>query len=95
MNAVDSGPFSMQYISEKSDGRLGYEQISDNGPKSAGYSDVTDSVSRDRRTSKCTVRRGGSMENVNCGSTDVSSGNLKKVKYESEVSVIQKLSVQN
>lgn len=87
LNSMDSGPFSLQYISDKSDGRLGYEHISDSsGSRSAGYNDVTDSGSRDRRTPKCTVRRGGSMENVNSSLTDVSNGNLKKVKYECEVS---------
>lgn len=86
MNSVDSGPFSIQYISDRSDDRLGYEISGSGGPKSAGYCDVTDSVSR--RTSKCSIRRVGSMENVNSNSTDISNGNLKKVKYENEVSVV-------
>lgn len=91
MNCMDSGPFSMQYVSDKSDDRLGYEQVSNGGgPKSAGYSDVTDGISSDRRTSKSTIRRGGSMENVNSSSTDISSGNLKKIKYENGVSIFYK-----
>lgn len=85
LNSVDSGPFSMQYISDRSDGRLGYEILDSGGPKSAGYCELTDSVSR--RTSKCSVRRVGSMENVNSSSSEISNGNLKKVKYENEVSV--------
>lgn len=86
INSVDSGPFSLQYVSEKSDERLRYEQISNGDEaRSAGYSEVTDGVSKDRRTSKVNIRRGGSMENINSSSSDISNGNLKKVKYGNEV----------
>lgn len=87
LNSMDSGPFSLQYVNSGKcdDNRLGYDSV---GPKSAGYSDVTDSsVSSDRRTSKCSIRKVGSMENVNSNGTDVSNGNLKKIKYENEVGV--------
>lgn len=91
LNSMDSGPFSMQYVTNKSDGRLRYEQLSDNDPKSAGYSDTLDSVTSGRRTSTCTVRKNGSLENVNSSATDISSGNLKKVKYENEVILLRNI----
>lgn len=49
------------------------------------YSDVTDGAG-DRRGIRCNVRRGSSVENVNSSSLDLSNGNMKKIKYENEVS---------
>lgn len=85
----DSGPFSLQFVSDKSDS-LGYEKTSDcrDHQKSAGYSDVTDSISSDKRTPKFSIRRSGSVENVNTNSA-TSTGHLKKVKYENEVSYLK------
>lgn len=84
LNLINSGPFSLQFISEKSNS-LGNEQTSE-GNCQKGYGDATDSVFSDRRTSKYIIRNSGSMENINTGPHD-STEHLKKVKYENEVSI--------
>lgn len=85
LNAVDSGPYSLQYDnSYRKEQHCGVsDRLENNNNGSAnnrGYSE--------KRVVRVNVRRGNSAENVNGSGMDKSSANMKKVKFENEVSFI-------
>ncbi|KAG5897665.1 hypothetical protein JTB14_024492 [Gonioctena quinquepunctata] len=97
LNSMDNGNFSVQYNRENAieNGANSFQYSSAKNQVSNGdtnkntsdgvCSDVTDNNGASgKRATRGNIRRGGSVENVNSSSIDVSNGNMKKIKYENE-----------